>query len=82
MIRGVTTSIRLTPKLRAQLESVTHAIHKGKNWVIIKALEEYLIKWNRQHLAEEARRQSILVSKDEKKENKAWDKDVDISGWV
>ncbi len=83
MSHGVTTSIRLEPKLRGQLDSVCHVLHRGKNWVIAKALEEYLSRFNGNNLAEEARRQSLLAAKADKKiETDMWEDNTDTSGWI
>lgn len=82
MIQGITTSIRLPIKLREKLDKVSHALHRGKNWIITKALEEYLSKLNQSNLVEEARRQSILASRKDKKKDHSWENNADTSGWV
>lgn len=76
---GKTISIRLPAELRDQLEKASHALHRGKNWIIKEAVQEYLVKHGHATLAEEARRQSILASQSEA--DKPWDEDVDTSGW-
>jgi predicted DNA-binding protein len=81
MNRGVTTSVRLPPKLRDQLETAAHLIHKGKNYIVVCALEEYLTKFNQAKLTEEARRQSLLAKQAEKKGDKAWSNETDVTGW-
>jgi predicted DNA-binding protein len=81
MNRGITTSVRLPPKLRDQLEDAAHVLHRGKNWVIVHALQEYLTKLEQHKLTEEARRQSLLASSNEHSENQPWDEDTDTSGW-
>ena len=40
MSQGVTTSIRLSNELRSHLEKVAQSVHRGKKWIITKALEE------------------------------------------
>lgn len=77
---GITTSIRLTPQVRRQLEQASHTLHRGKNWIINHALEMYLKKLSYQLLAEEARRQSLLASK-VTKEQDAWEENSDQTGW-
>lgn len=32
MSRSITTSVRLPPELKNQLEQAAHAMHHGKNW--------------------------------------------------
>lgn len=81
MTKGTTTSVRLPPKLLDQLENVSVTLHRGKNWIIIKALEEYLGHFNKQALIGEARRQSILASKEDQQYD-TWDEDTDTSGWI
>jgi predicted transcriptional regulator len=81
MSHGITTSIRLTTELREQLEKAAHTLHRGKNWIIVKALEEYLAKVNRDKWAKEAKRQSILASKIKTEEEKAWERDMEEDEW-
>ena len=81
MTYGITTSIRLPPTIRTKLEKAAHSLHKGKNWIITKALEEYLTKINQQTLASEAKRQSILASQAVKKEEADWETNSDDTGW-
>lgn len=80
MAHGQTTSIRLPPELRDQLESTSHRLKRSKNWIIVHALEEYLPKINNQRLVEEARRQLIIASKYDS--NESWEQDTDTSGWI
>lgn len=81
--QSTTTSIRLNPKLRDQLEEICHTLHRGKNWVIVKAVEEFISRFGHPHLKEEARKQSLLASKaDKKTDAKAWEDSSDTSGWV
>jgi predicted DNA-binding protein len=78
---SVTTSVRLEQKLAQRLERAAARLSRGKNWIVTKALEEYLAKVNQDELAAEARRQSILVARAErhKKPDSFWDEDV--PGW-
>lgn len=75
---GKTTSIRLPAELSEQLEQASQTLHRGKNWIIKEAVQEYLIKHGHAVLAEEARRQSILASQSDNE--KPWE-DTDTSGW-
>lgn len=81
MSQGITTSIRLPTKLREDLEQAARSLHRGKNWIIAKALEDYLAKINSSHLAKEARRQSLLASKTDKDEAEIWLQNSDETGW-
>lgn len=82
MIHSVTTSIRLPPKMRSELEKASHKLHRGKNWIIIQALEAYLSSINQVALAEEARRQSLLASQAEDEASRHWEDDTDTTGWI
>jgi hypothetical protein len=59
-------------------------MNRGKNWVIIRAIEDYVNKVERKGLAAEARRQSLLASQADRasaREAEFWDKAGDSSGW-
>jgi predicted transcriptional regulator len=81
MKRGTNTSVRLPPQLVDQLEHAATSLHRGKNWIIVKALEEYLGNMDKQMLRAEAKRQSIIATQAAKK-NEAWDEDTDTTGWI
>lgn len=78
---SITTSVRIEEKLAQRLERAAARLSRGKNWIVTKALEEYLAKVNQDDLAAEARRQSALVARAErrKKPDSFWDEDV--PGW-
>lgn len=81
MAKGITTSIRLTPELSQQLDYLSHSLHRGKNWIIIQALQEFSRK-NYTLFSEEAKRQSLLASQHEFNEDeKIWEDNIDIEGW-
>jgi len=72
----------LPSELRAQLEQAARALHRGKSWIIIHALESYLEKLQFNLLAEEARRQSLLAAQaDNDEENQSWEDNADTTGW-
>jgi predicted DNA-binding protein len=79
MSRSETTSIRLSPHLRQQLEQASHLLHRGKNWIITQALQEYISHVLDLKLAEEARRQSLQASQNEP--DSTWEDEMDDSGW-
>jgi predicted transcriptional regulator len=78
MAQKVTTSIRLEPRLRRALERRAAKERRGKNWIISRALEEYLTREERSDLETEARRQSLLVSRQESGD---WVPDADFEQW-
>lgn len=82
MNKGITTSIRLTPQLRQQLDYLSHSLHRGKNWIVIHALQEFIERNNHTLLAEEAKRQSLLASQYKANEDEEiWEENVDTTGW-
>lgn len=78
---SVTTSVRIEQKLAQRLERAAARLSRGKSWIVSKALEEYLAKFNQDDLAAEARRQSILAARADrrKKPDHFWNEDV--PGW-
>jgi len=80
MSQSVTTSIRLPSELRESLEHVAHTLNRGKNWVVINALKEYLQKHNHESLIETARQQSLLASSYEQ-DDSVWEENIDDSSW-
>ena len=38
MAHSITTSVRLSPELRDQLDTAAHTLHRGKNWIILPSL--------------------------------------------
>ena len=81
MTHNVTTSIRLPVVLRARLDKVANKMHRGKNWIIIHALESYLENLQLTMLVKEAHRQSILACKSDKNETQSWEDNSDTTGW-
>ncbi len=81
MARSETTSIRLSPHLRQQLEQASHLLHRGKNWIITQALEEYINQVLNLKLVEEARKQSLHASQADQLEEGGWEDEMDDSGW-
>jgi hypothetical protein len=53
-------------------------LSRDKDWIVSKALEEYLVKVNRDDVAAEARRQSRLIACIErrKKPDNFWEEDM------
>ena len=81
MQQSVTTSIRLSPELRAQLEQKAAELDRGKNWIITQALIEFLAKATNEALQKEARRQSLLASKMDQEDADIWHDNQDDTGW-
>ena len=69
-----TSSFRISDELRARLEKTAKRLNKGKNWILNRALEEYLERHSRERFLEEARRQSLEASRREWKGEAFWEK--------
>lgn len=80
MAQSITTSIRLSPRLRKALEIRARREGRGKNWVISRALESYLEDVEQEELAAEARRQSLLASS-VSATVEDWAEGADFEGW-
>ncbi len=81
MNRSETTSIRLPSNLRQQLEQASHLLHRGKNWIIVQALQAYINQILDTQLIEEARRQSLLANQADQPEDTSWEDEMDDSAW-
>lgn len=75
----MTSSFRMSMELQRALSNAAERTGKGKNAIIIEALVKYLQAMERESLAAEARRQSELVSKNERDAD--WYGLADTSGW-
>jgi len=69
-----TSSFRIPDQLKLRLETAARQTGKGKNWVINRALEEYLDRHSRAGLRQEARRQSLLAGRKRWKGEAVWAK--------
>jgi len=69
-----TSSFRISDELKRQLDHAARRSNKGKNWIIKRALEEYLERHSRTALREEARRQSLLAKRKRSKDGSLWEK--------
>jgi len=78
MSESITTSIRLTPKLRRALESKAKKEKRGKNWIISRALEDYLQQDGLTDLEAEAKRQSLIAAQQHEDD---WSEDADLAQW-
>jgi hypothetical protein len=67
--------------LRKSLEQAARRLKRGKNSIVVDALEEYLEKLNRSRFLEEARRQSILASASSNEDEDIWLEHADTAGW-
>jgi predicted DNA-binding protein len=81
MTKGITTSIRLELSLSKRLEKAAHNLHRGKNWLISEAVCKYLEQLENPNLVQEARKQSLLASKQKNKDTDLWEINSDQEGW-
>jgi predicted DNA-binding protein len=82
MIKSVTTSIRLELSLSRKLEKAAHNLHRGKNWLISEAVRRYLEQLENTTLVQEARKQSLLVSKQKNMDYDIWETNSDSEEWI
>ncbi|WP_041471704.1 hypothetical protein [Rickettsia conorii] len=69
MTKSITTSIRLEINLSKKLEKATYDLHREKSWIISEA---YLKQLENSDLAKEAKRQSLLASKENNPDANLW----------
>lgn len=81
MTKSITTSIRLESSLNKKLEKASHNLHRGKNWLISEAVRMYLEQLENPNLVQEARKQSLLVSKLKNLDSDLWEVNSDQTGW-
>ena len=74
LVASSTSSFRIPDDLRARLEKTARRLNKGKNWILNRALEEYLDRHSRGQSLEEARRQSLEARRREWKDEAFWEK--------
>jgi hypothetical protein len=63
------------------LEETSRSLGKGKNWIIVHALEEFLAKIRRETLAGEARRQSLIASRSTTPDDEFWNDQASTEDW-
>ena len=80
MDKSVTTSIRFPKGLRERVEREAHKIGRTKNWVIVRAVEDYLGSADENSRCREARRQSIEASR-QTAEGGDWEDAADFRDW-
>jgi predicted transcriptional regulator len=69
-----TSSFRIPDELKGRLEQAAERLKKGKNWIINRALEEYLERHSVEAFRAEARRQSLAASTHTRKDEEFWEK--------
>ncbi len=80
MDKSVTTSIRFPKGLRERVEREAHKMGRTKNWVIVRAVEDYLGTVDAEARCREARRQSIEASRQTAEESD-WEEAADFRDW-
>jgi predicted DNA-binding protein len=80
-MRSSTSSVRIPTDLRERLERASKYLKKGKNSIIVQALDDYLKKTDRATLAEEAKRQSLIAAAAAARQDGFWEAMVDTRGW-
>jgi len=72
-VASSTSSFRIPDELKRRLENAARRMNKRKNWIINRAIEEYLRGYSRTQLRAEARRQSLLASRKRWKDAAKWE---------
>jgi predicted transcriptional regulator len=73
-VTSSTSSFRIPDELKARLDQAAEQMEKGKNWIINRALEEYLERHSQEALQAEARRQSLAASRHKWKDGEFWER--------
>jgi predicted transcriptional regulator len=81
--KSVTTSIRFQPALRRTLESLAQESGHGMSWLIEKALEEYIAKYRRQSIIDEAQKDILYLNEREShsQSENFWEQMYDDTDW-
>jgi len=74
---SATTSIRLRPDLRQQLERAAQRAGLGRNTLVVQALRKFLQPDFQASLSKKARRQSLAASKHEPD----WERVAELDPW-
>lgn len=77
---SVTKTFRFPEDLEQRLQRAAARLARKPNAIMIKALDDYLRRLERQDLAAEARRQSLLVS-GSRVRDEFWERAANASGW-
>ncbi len=85
-MRSVTTSIRIKPHLRQELELFSSLSNQGMNTVIERALEEFFQRHENTFAAQEALKDIAFLKTKTKTNNNddddLWENSHDDSGWI
>jgi predicted transcriptional regulator len=73
-VASSTSSFRIPDELKQRLDQAAERTKKGKNWIINRALEEYLERHSVEAFRAEARRQSLAASSHKWKDEEFWEK--------
>jgi predicted transcriptional regulator len=73
-VTSSTSSFRIPDDLKARLNRAAEQMKKGKNWIINRALEEYLERHSQEAFQAEARRQSLEASRHQWKDAEFWER--------
>ena len=67
--------------LNKKIEKAAYKLHRGKNWVVKEAIRVYLEQFENLDLIQEASKQSLLASKQEKTDANLWEANSDQEEW-
>ncbi len=74
------TSVRLSPRLSERLEAASQHFGKDRDWIVTRAIEEYLENAYPEALVDEAKRQSLIAAASRTKDELYWENLRDPKG--
>ena len=80
-MNSITTSVRIKPHLRQELEWLSSHSGRGINWIIEQAVKEYFERKKKKLLLEEAVKDVIFLQARDKHDD-VWEQLHDDTNWV
>ena len=81
LVNSTTSSFRISPELRLRFEAAARESGKARNWILNRALEDYLDRLREDSLTAEARRQSLAASASSNPDADFWETQADARDW-
>ena len=75
-VKSTSLSFHIAEEQRLRLEWTARHLKKSKNWILNRAIEEYLNRATSDSLSAEDRRQSLLASAITTEDEKYWGNDA------
>ena len=68
-------------RIAAAAEDTARRLGRGKNWIVVRALEEYLAKGDERAFIQEACRQSVRASEGVTPDEVFWEEVTETTDW-